>query len=72
MKRIRTAAASALRALSRRSFVTTAVELVGIGVFSDGFWMAWHPLGPIVGGAALVAIGVIQAPAPKPTVGGDA
>lgn len=63
MKRIRVALVATGRLLVSRSFVTTSAELAGIGAVSYGFWMAWHPLGPIVGGFALVAVGIIQAPA---------
>lgn len=64
MKRLRTALATTGRLLASRSLVTTASELAGTGAVSYGFWMAWHPLGPIVGGFALIAVGIIQAPAP--------
>jgi hypothetical protein len=33
--------------------------LTGIGVSSFGFWLAWHPLGFIVGGLMISAVGIL-------------
>ena len=33
--------------------------LAGIAALSYGFWIAWHPLGFIVGGSALMASGIL-------------
>ena len=33
--------------------------LFGVAVFSFGFWLAWHPLGFIVGGLAVSTLGVL-------------
>lgn len=36
-----------------------ASTVVGAGVVAYGFWLAWHPLGFIMGGAMLVGLGVL-------------
>lgn len=36
-----------------------AAALLGLAAFSYGFWLAWRPLGFIVGGLALSALGVL-------------
>ena len=33
--------------------------LLGIFIFSFGFWLAWHPLGYITGGLSIAALGVL-------------
>ena len=33
--------------------------LFGIGISSFGFWLAWHPLGFIVGGLSASTVGVL-------------
>lgn len=33
--------------------------LFGIAVFSYGFWLAWHPLGYIMGGLSILMVGVL-------------
>jgi hypothetical protein len=41
------------------SIVAGLAVLFGIGAFSYGFWLAWHPLGFIVGGLSASAVGVL-------------
>jgi hypothetical protein len=41
------------------AIVAGLAVLIGIGVFSFGFWLAWHPLGFIVGGLAVSVLGVL-------------
>ncbi len=36
-----------------------AAMLLGVGAVSFGFWLAWRPLGFIVGGLALAALGML-------------
>ena len=33
--------------------------IFGIALFSFGFWLAWHPLGFIMGGLSASAVGVL-------------
>lgn len=44
-----------------RAALTTAAEVIGITLVSVGFWVAWPPLGLIVAGIGLIAVGVMQA-----------
>lgn len=41
------------------SILFDAESLIGFAVVSYGFWLAWHPLGFIIGGLALSAQGVL-------------
>lgn len=43
-----------------RDKITTAVELVGLGLVTTGFALIWAPLGFIAAGAALVGLGIVQ------------
>jgi hypothetical protein len=38
-----------------QGWVLDLLFLVGAAVFAFGFWLAWHPLGFIVGGLTLAA-----------------
>ena len=38
---------------------TTLLELVAFGLIAYGFWVAWEPLGYIVGGALLALVAVL-------------
>jgi hypothetical protein len=41
---------------------TFAIDLLGVsgaGVLCYGLWLAWHPLGYIAGGAAVVVVAFI-------------
>jgi hypothetical protein len=40
------------------SFLPDMVLLLGVAALAYGFWLAWRPLGYIVGGLMLAAIGI--------------
>lgn len=42
-----------------RQTFTTLLELVGMLLLAYGFYLAWHPLGYITGGIAVVAVGYL-------------
>ena len=35
------------------------IAVIGLLAFSYGFWLAWRPLGFIIGGLALLALGIL-------------
>jgi hypothetical protein len=39
-------------------FLPDAVLLLGVAVLAYGFWLAWRPLGYIMGGLMLAAVGL--------------
>lgn len=41
------------------AIVAGLAVLFGVGLFSFGFWLAWHPLGFIMGGLAVAAVGIL-------------
>lgn len=42
-----------------KSVLCDAMVPAGIAAISYGFWLAWRPLGFIVGGLALSALGIL-------------
>jgi uncharacterized membrane protein YiaA len=42
-------------------YVFDALFFVGVAVFAYGFWLAWHPLGFIIGGLALAVFAFLTA-----------
>jgi hypothetical protein len=40
-------------------FVVAVLELVGVGAFLFGLWLAWEPLAFMVGGLLVVAVGLL-------------
>jgi hypothetical protein len=41
------------------AIIAGVAVLFGIGVFSFGFWLAWHPLGFIMGGLSVSTLGIL-------------